>query len=102
MQGTSDVVKCKVFLLTLSRDARTWYGNHKRQSIPSFHELSKIQRSRKIGAGLQQSGCRHGIYIRTLIGKAQLVAVMERAEKYAIVKDIRVKDTQSTAKARKA
>ncbi|TXG57416.1 hypothetical protein EZV62_018729 [Acer yangbiense] len=41
MQGASDAVKCRVFPLTLSGDARTWYGSLKRQSISSFNELSK-------------------------------------------------------------
>ena len=41
MHCASDAAKCKIFPLTLSGDARTWYGNLKRQSIASFHELSK-------------------------------------------------------------
>ncbi|KAI9182351.1 hypothetical protein LWI28_024495 [Acer negundo] len=41
MQRAVDTFKCRIFLLTLSGDVRTWYGNLKRQSISSFHELSK-------------------------------------------------------------
>ena len=32
MQGASDVVKCRVFPLTLFGDARTWYGSIKPQA----------------------------------------------------------------------
>ncbi|KAK3193599.1 hypothetical protein Dsin_024909 [Dipteronia sinensis] len=39
MQGASNTVKCRVFPLTLSKDAQTWYNGLKRQSISSFHEL---------------------------------------------------------------
>ncbi|KAK0600275.1 hypothetical protein LWI29_013285 [Acer saccharum] len=41
MQGAFNAVKCRVFPMTLSGDARTWYGSLKRQNISSFNELSK-------------------------------------------------------------
>ncbi|TXG63384.1 hypothetical protein EZV62_010378 [Acer yangbiense] len=41
MQAASDAVKCRVFSLTLSGDARTWYDNLRRQNISSFNDLSK-------------------------------------------------------------
>ncbi|TXG48797.1 hypothetical protein EZV62_024672 [Acer yangbiense] len=63
MQGASDAVKCRIFPLTLSGDARTWYGNLKRQSISSFHELSKEFRS---SFAASRRRCRHMVHLNSI------------------------------------
>ena len=63
MQGASDAVKCRVFPLTLSGDARTWYGGLKRQSISSFNELSKEFRS---GFAASRRRRRHMVHLTSI------------------------------------
>ncbi|TXG73511.1 hypothetical protein EZV62_002090 [Acer yangbiense] len=63
MQGASDAVKCRVFPLTLSGDARTWYGSLKRQSISSFHKLSKEFRG---GFAASRRRRRHMVHLTSI------------------------------------
>ena len=63
MQSASDAVKCKIFPLTLSGDAKTWYGNLKRQSLSSFHELSKEFRS---SFAASRRRCRHMVHLNSI------------------------------------
>ncbi|KAI9194480.1 hypothetical protein LWI28_006396 [Acer negundo] len=63
MQGASNAVKCKVFPLTLFRDARTWYRGLKRQNISSFHELLKEFRSHFVESKIRQ---RHMVYLNSI------------------------------------
>ncbi|TXG54648.1 hypothetical protein EZV62_019904 [Acer yangbiense] len=63
MQGASDAVKCRVFPLTLSGDARTWYRSLKRQSISSFNELSKEFRG---GFAASRRRRRHMVHLTSI------------------------------------